>query len=437
MDKKTLAIDITKILKNHGFMAYFAGGCVRDAIMNIEPVDYDIATDASPDKVMELFPKTFPVGVQYGVVLVIKDGIQFEVTTFRKDGRYVNGRHPESVSFSKTPAEDVKRRDFTINGLLYDPFKDEILDYVGGRDDIKSGVIRAIGDPNERFQEDKLRIMRAVRFAARYKYTIEENTMSAIKIFAKKINEVSPERIRDELDKIFRGENPGLGLEMLLLTGILIEILPEVSAMEGVEQPSEFHPEGDVFTHTKIMLDMLKDPTRVLAFSALLHDVGKPKTFSRAERIRFDGHVPLGARMADEITRRLRFSNDEREKIVRYIENHLKFMDVQEMRTAKLKRFMQSDTFLEELELHRVDCLASHGKLDNWEFCKKKLEEYSKEEIKPEPIISGDDLIILGYKPGPLFKEILIKSGDLQLENKIKTKEEALTWVKKNYKINK
>lgn len=435
MNKKELALSIAKTLHDNGFQAYFAGGCVRDSIMGIEPLDYDIATDAEPNKVMELFPKTFPVGVQYGVVLVLRDGIPFEVTTFRKDGRYIDGRHPETISFSRTPQEDVKRRDFTINGLLYDPFEDKVLDYVNGRDDIKNGIIRAIDNPFERFTEDKLRLMRAVRFAARYGYRIEDNTLQAIKELSPKITEVSPERIRDELDKIIRGKHPGLGLQMLQDTGVLQHVLPEVSQMAGVPQPEEFHPEGDVFVHTKMMLDLLVNPSRELAFSALLHDVGKPKTFVRAERIRFDGHVPLGAKMADEICRRLRFSNEERERIVIYINNHLKFMDVQEMRESKLKRFMQSETFPEELELHRVDCLASHCKLDNWEFCKKKLEEYSKEELKPAPLINGDDLIALGYKQGPLFKEILTRVSDLQLENQLKTKEEALTWVRGNYKI--
>lgn len=435
MHKKELAISIAKILNNKGFQAYFAGGCVRDSIMGIEPLDYDIATDAEPSVVMELFPKTFPIGVQYGVILVLKDGMPFEVTTFRRDGRYIDGRHPETVGFSKTPQEDVKRRDFTINGLLYDPLKDNILDYVNGREDIKNGIIRAIGDPFERFNEDKLRLMRAVRFACRYNYKIEEDTLKAIKSLSPRITEVSTERIRDELDKIIRGKHPGLGLQMLHDTGLLQHILPEVSQMMGVPQPEEFHPEGDVFTHTKICLDLLKNPSRELAFSALLHDIGKPKTFVRAERIRFDGHVPLGARMADEICRRLRFSNEEREHIVTYINNHLRFMDVQEMRESKLKRFMQSETFIEELELHRADCLASHCKLDNWEFCKRKLEEYSKEELKPQPLITGNDLITLGYTPGPLFKDILTKVCDLQLENQLKTKEEALTWIKENYKI--
>jgi len=435
VNKKDLALKVAKQLRDNGFQAYYAGGCVRDTITNLEPADYDIATDATPDIVMKIFKKTIPIGAHFGVILVLEEGIPFEITTFRSDGKYVDGRHPETVKFSKNPKDDVRRRDFTINGLLYDPFNEKVLDYVSGLDDIQKGVIRAIGNPMERFKEDKLRLMRAVRFSARFKYILEKNTLDAVKELAPKILEVSAERIRDELDKILRGKNAAFGFQMLEDTGIMRYILPEVSAMVGVEQPPEFHPEGDVFTHTKIMLDLLDKPTKVLAFAVLMHDVGKPKTFSLAERIRFDGHVPVGAKMADQICKRLKFSNDEREKIVRYVENHLKFMDVKNMRESKLKRFMQSDTFIEELELHRVDCLGSHRKLDNWEFCKSKLEEYSREEIKPIPLISGNDLIKEGYEPGPLFKEILIKIGDLQLENQIKTREEALTWVKKNYII--
>ena len=435
MNKKIFALDIAKKLADSGWQAYFAGGCVRDAIMEIDPVDYDIATDARPEQVMKLFPRTIPVGIQFGVVLVIMGGISYQVTTFRKDGLYVNGRHPSTIGFSSSAQEDVIRRDFTINGLLYDPFQDRILDYVEGIKDINSGIIRAIGDPQARMQEDKLRMMRAVRFACRYRYQIEVDTLQSIKKLAPKIKQVSIERIRDELDKIIRGKHPGLGLQMLSDMGLMKHIMPEIDAMIGVMQPEEFHPEGDVFTHTKVILDLLKDPSRVLAFAALLHDVGKPKTFVRAERIRFDGHVPAGARMANEICHRLKFSNNERERIVDYVSNHLKFMDVKKMREAKLKRFMQDDTFIEQLELHRVDCLASHGKLDNWEFCRQKQAEYSKEELKPVPLLTGDDLINIGYRPGPMFKEILAGVSDLQLENKIKTKEDALTWVRNNYKI--
>lgn len=435
MNKYSLAVSIANRLRGAGFPVYFAGGCVRDQIMGIEPLDYDIATAATPVEIMELFPRTVPLGVQFGVVLVLNQGIPFEIATFRKDGVYVDGRHPLSVEFSSSPEEDVLRRDFTINGLLYDPFNNKILDFVGGRDDLQAGLIRAIGEPRQRFHEDKLRLMRAVRFATRYLYRLEEKTEKAIKEMAAQITEVSVERMRDELGKIIQGRHPGHGLQMLVDLGILEHILPEVNALLGVEQPPQFHPEGDVFVHTRLMLDLLNNPSFELAFGSLLHDIGKPKTFVRAERIRFDGHVQLGARMAADICRRMKFSNDQRERITTYIWNHLKFMDVKEMREAKLKRFMQTDTFIAELEMHRVDCLASHGKLDNWFFCKRKLVGYSQEELKPLPLVNGDDLIGFGFVPGPVFKEILNRVIDLQLENKVQTKEQALTWVKENYKI--
>ncbi len=435
MDKKKLALNIAGKLADKGFQAYFAGGCVRDTIMGRDPADYDIATDARPEQVMKIFPRSIPVGIQFGVVLVIEGDIHYEVSTFRKDSIYIDGRHPSSVGFSSSARDDVVRRDFTINGLLYDPLQDKVLDYVEGIRDINRGIIRAIGDPEVRMGEDKLRIMRAIRFACRYGFPIEENTLSAIKKLVAKIEEVSIERIRDELDKIIRGEHPGMGLQMLSDVGLMKYIISEVDSMKGVMQPEEFHPEGDVFTHTMITLDLLRNPSRVLAFAALLHDVGKPKTFTRAERIRFDGHVTVGARMADEICRRLKFSNNERERIVLYISNHLKFMDVKKMREARLKRFMQDETFEGQLELHRADCLASHGKLDNWEFCRQKLAGYSQEELRPAPLINGNDLKDAGYAPGPIFKQILAKVSDCQLENSIKTKEDALTWVKNNYKI--
>jgi len=430
---RKIAIDIVKNLNRAGYKALFAGGCVRDEIMGIEPDDYDIATDARPDEVMALFEKTVPVGVQFGVVLVVIDNIPFQVATFRADDRYIDGRHPESVHLSASAEEDALRRDFTINGLMFDPIAGKLYDYVNGKKDIEDGIIRCIGEPRERFTEDKLRLIRAVRFAARFEYQIEKKTFEAIKELAPAILEVSYERIQVELVKIFTGKNAGRGLQLLHDTGLLAYVLPEVSAMVGVPQPRKFHPEGDVFTHTKLTLDNLDEPPPVLAFAALLHDVGKPRTMTITDRIRFYGHNKVGAEMAKNICTRLRFSKDEREKIVACVENHMTFMNIHRMKMSTLKRLFQRETFLDELALHKADCLGSHGDLANWEFCRRKFEEYSAEEIKPEPLITGHDLINLGYKPGPMFKEILSAVEEAQLENQIETKEEALKFVMENF----
>jgi len=430
---RKIATDIVKKLNSAGYTALFAGGCVRDDIMGIEPDDYDIATDARPDEVMALFKKTFPIGAQFGVVLVVIDNIPFQVATFRSDGRYINGRHPENIRLSASAEEDVLRRDFTINGLMFDPIAGKLYDYVKGKKDIKCGIIRCIGEPRERFTEDKLRLMRAVRFAARFEYQIERRTFKAIKELAPKILEVSNERIRMELMKTFTGKNPGKGLQLLYDTGLLDYVLPEVSAMVGIPQPRDYHPEGDVFSHTKLTLDNLTDPSPVLAFAALLHDVGKPRTITITDRIRFYGHNKVGAEIANNICTKLRFSNDERERIVACIENHMTFMNVHRMKRSTLKRLFQREIFWDELALHKADCLGSHGSLENWELCKRKFEEYSAEEIKPELLINGRDLINLGYKPSPVFKEILNTVEEAQLENQIETKEEALKFVMENF----
>ncbi|MFQ6039422.1 MAG: CCA tRNA nucleotidyltransferase [Candidatus Poribacteria bacterium] len=430
---RKIAIDIVKKLNGAGYKALFAGGCVRDEIMGIEPDDYDIATDARPDEVMALFEKTAPVGAQFGVVLVVIDNIPFQVATFRSDGRYIDGRHPENVRLSASAEDDALRRDFTINGLMFDPIAGKLYDYVNGKKDIEDRIIRCIGEPRERFSEDKLRLIRAVRFAARFEYQIEKRTFGAIKELAPTILEVSYERIRMELVKIFTGKNAGNGLQLLHDTGLLAYVLPEVSAMVGIPQPRKFHPEGDVFTHTKLTLDNLIEPSPVLAFAALLHDVGKPRTMTITDRIRFHEHNKVGAEMAKNICTRLRFSKDEREKIVACVENHMTFMNIHRMKKSTLKRLFQRETFLDELALHKADCLASHGSLENWEFCKRRFEKYSAEEIKPEPLINGHDLINLGYKPGPMFKEILSAVEEAQLDNQIETKEEALKFVMENF----
>ncbi len=427
------AVKIVKKLCDAGHQAYFAGGCVRDMVMGNEPTDYDITTNAKPEEVQKLFKKTVAVGAQFGVVLVIVDGKQFEVATFRTEGPYSDGRRPDSVAFA-TAKEDVKRRDFTINGLLYDPLKDEVLDYVDGKRDIEKKIIRTIGEPLERFEEDKLRMIRAVRFASQLDFKIDEKTFDGIKKLADKITVVSWERIGDELTKIVTGNNRGRALQLLADTTLLRYIMPEVEKMIGVPQPEAFHPEGDVFEHTKLTLDQLDKPSDILAFATLFHDIGKPLTFEVTDRIRFSNHDVVGTEITNNICRRLKFSNEKRKKIASIVANHMRFMHAMEMRESKLKKLLQRDTFLEELELHRADCLASHRNLDIYNFLKEKYEELGEEEIKPEPLINGNDLIELGLSPGPIFKEILTKVEEMQLENKLKSKKKALEWVKKNYK---
>ena len=432
---KSVAVYIVRRLRERGYQAYLVGGCVRDLLLGIRPKDWDIATSAQPEEIQRLFKKTIMVGAKFGVVIVRLRGKNYEVATFRKDMEYKNGRHPTAVEFS-SPEEDAKRRDFTINGMFYDPIEDKILDFVGGKKDLEKGIIRAIGDPDERFEEDKLRMLRAVRFSARFKFPIEPKTRSAIKRHSHEIVEVSAERIRDELIQIFTQKNPDLGLELLDELGLLEPILPEVSAMKGVPQPPQFHPEGDVFTHTKIMLGLMKKPTPELAFAVLLHDIGKPPTYDDSKgRITFYNHAPLGAQMAEKILRRLKFSNRQIKLITELIKNHLKFIDVKNMRESTLKRFLMMDNFELHLELHRLDCLASHKDLSTYRFVKKKLEEFheeiKKQKKKPKRLITGDDLIAIGLTPGPIFKQILSAVEDAQLEGKIKTKNQAIKWVKK------
>lgn len=420
------AVLIAKRLKDKGHLAYFAGGCVRDNVMGRQPKDFDIATTATPDQVEGLFPKTVAVGKQFGVMLVVEGGKNFEVATFRREGGYYDGRHPSSVSFA-VPEEDARRRDFTVNGLFYDPFTGKVIDYVDGVHDIKGQIIRAIGDPDLRFDEDKLRLLRAIRFASSLGFEIEKETWKAICERSREIQQVSGERIRDELVKILTRPGAARGFSLLSESGLMKEILPEIEAMKGVEQPPEFHPEGDVFVHTRMLLDQLEDTTPVLALAALFHDVGKPPTFAiREGKIKFYEHAPIGARMTQEIMKRLRFSNEEIEAVSTCVENHMKFADVQKMREGKLKRFVTRPTFEVELELHRIDCLSSHGKLDNYQFLQGKLKDYAHEELKPKPFINGHDLIALGMKPGPAMKPLLDELFELQLEGRFKDHSEAL-----------
>ena len=427
------ALTIVKTLHEHGHQAYFAGGAVRDLVLGREVSDIDIATSTPPSEVERLFPKTIPVGKGFGVVVVVLDSLHYEVTTFRRESDYADGRHPDQVHFTDV-RQDARRRDFTVNALYLDPLTEEVMDYVEGRKDLKAKLIRTVGPPAERLREDKLRILRAARLSCQLGFKIEPETYSALSRRAPELTDVSRERIRDELLKILTGPNPAQGVRLLFDSGILRVILPEVATMHGVPQPPEFHPEGDVFAHTLLMFELSRGGlNETLAMGILLHDVGKPGTFAVKERIRFDGHVELGARMAEEISRGLRFSNEQVDEIVDLVAHHLRFIHVQEMRESKLKRFLRKENIEKHLELHRLDCLASHGDLSGYDFCRVKLGEIDQEDLRPKPLISGHDLIDLDLKPGPIFSEILGAVEDLQLEGQLKSREEALDWVRENY----
>jgi len=461
---------IVRALREHGHQAYFAGGCVRDLLLGREPADFDVATDATPQQVMQIFPQTYAVGAQFGVVLVpLGNGADqlgkdarsarssegssratgalarqnergrdvVEVATFRSDIGYSDGRHPDEVRFTRDPREDVQRRDFTINGMMFDPATGNVLDFVGGRADLATGIIRAIGDPARRFSEDKLRMLRAVRFAARFEYKIDPATFTAIQNLAPQIHQVSQERVRDELTKMLTEGRAQRAFQLLDETGLLKQVLPEISAMKGVEQPPQFHPEGDVFVHTLLLLDKLPaGSSKTLAWGALLHDVGKPPAFCVApDRIRFDGHVEIGVKMAEEICRRLRFSNDDTAQILALVDNHMRFGDVQRMNQSTLKKFLRLPSFDEHLELHRLDCLSSHGLLDAYNYARQQLRSLPPEAIRPTPLLTGRDLIEAGYEPGPRFKEILTAIEDAQLEGKVATRDAAMQMVAREFPL--
>jgi poly(A) polymerase len=435
---RDLAGQICRTLRENGHQALLVGGCVRDLLLSREPADYDVATDAVPARVEELFSGSLTVGAKFGVVIVPRDGAQVEVATFRSDVGYSDGRHPDQVVYSPSPQEDVQRRDFTINGLLMDPANGEVLDFVGGREDLRAGIIRTIGDPRLRFTEDKLRLARAVRFAARFGYIIEPQTFAAIRKLAPQILQVSAERLRDELTKLLTEGAARRGFELLDDTWLLSILLPEVANMKGVAQPPEYHPEGDVWIHTRMLLEDLPahcSPT--LAWGALLHDVGKPPTFKSAkqtgDRIRFDGHDEVGARMAEEICRRFRFSGDDTAQITSLVASHMRFKDVPQMRPATLKRFVRLPRFDEHLELHHMDCLASHQMLGNWEFVRRFLAETPPEQVRPTRLLTGDDLMALGFQAGPVFKSILQSVEDAQLDGRLRTKDEAVQFVKAGF----
>jgi poly(A) polymerase len=447
---KDFATSIIQTLRQRSFEAYLVGGCVRDLLLGREPKDYDVATSATPQQVMEVFPETYAVGAQFGVVLVPAPDTDaaasvltehsskshaVEVATFRSDIGYSDGRHPDEVRFSRDPREDVARRDFTINGMLLDPVSDEVLDFVGGRKDLEAGIIRTIGDPEQRFGEDKLRMLRAVRFAARFEYAVDPATFAAMRKLAEQIHVVSRERVRDEFTRMLTEGHARRAFLLLDESGLLKPVLPEISAMKGVQQPPEFHPEGDVFVHTLLLLENLPNPCPMtLAWGALLHDVGKPATFRVApDRIRFDSHVEVGVKMAEAICRRLRFSNDETGQILALVDNHMRFGHVSRMKDSTLKKFLRMPAFGEHLALHRADCLASHRNLSTYEFIQQKRQEIPVETMRPSPLVTGDDLIAAGHIPGPKFREILSAVEDAQLEGRLRSREAALEFGRREF----
>ena len=426
------ALAISRRLEEQGYQAYFAGGAVRDLLLGADIADIDIATSAAPDVIEKLFPQTVGVGKQFGVIVVVLDQTNYEVTTFRSDSGYDDGRHPSKVEFSDA-RQDALRRDFTINSLFLNPLTGEVIDYNGGREDLARRLIRTVGRPEETLKEDKLRILRAIRFACQLGFEIEADTYLHLDRFADQLRRISWERIRDEVLKILTGPDPGRGLKLMFDTGILDTILPEVAAMDGVAQPPQFHPEGDVLEHTRLLFSRSRCRSRTLALATLLHDVGKPPTFTVKERIRFDGHAELGAEMAGTICRRLRLSNDVVDEVVDLVKDHLRFIHVKEMRESTLKRFLRRDNIDDHLELHRLDCLASHGDLSNYDFCCEKLLKLGEETLRPDRLINGRDLIELGLEPGPLFSEILNTVEDRQLEGSLISREQALDWVETHY----
>ena len=428
MIRHPAAEKIVQMLTQAGHVAVYAGGCVRDALLQRPYLDVDIATSATPDQVQSLIPKASdPQGKAFGVIRLRIDEHVFEIATFRVDGPYLDGRRPSSITFT-TAEEDAKRRDFTINGMFFNPLQNQLLDYVAGQADLSAKIIRAIGDPVSRFTEDRLRLFRAIRFAVQLGFEMEPATWKALIQLSPSSNVISPERVRDELIKIFTSPDPARGFDLLHQSGLLAVWIPELLEMRGCAQSPEHHPEGDVWVHTRLLLTHMRNPSPVLALSALLHDIGKPRT-SKTDpdgRIRFFGHEGVGARMAEEILRRLRFSNDEVAAITACIANHMAFKDAPNMRVSTLKRLLARPTFLEELELHRIDCSSCHGQLDIHTFLTAKMTEFSQEEIKPKPLLTGNDLQQLGIKPGPSMGKVLHQLMDEQLEGKFTDRDGAL-----------
>jgi putative nucleotidyltransferase with HDIG domain len=432
---RAAALAIVRRLRSERHEAYFVGGCVRDELLGRTPPDYDVSTSALPEEVMRLFPRNVPVGAQFGVVIVMTGAIPVEVATFRSDDAYVDGRRPTGVRFTGA-REDAERRDFTVNGLFLDPETGEILDFVGGRADLDARLIRAIGDPRARFGEDRLRLLRAVRFATTLPARIEPATWSAVREMAHAITEVSWERIRVEVGKILVCGNASHGFRLLHESGLLAAFLPEVAVMQGVEQPPEFHPEGDVLVHTLLALqhfDALPERPEDLGLAVLLHDVGKPPTFEVADRIRFNAHDKVGAVMTRDILKRMRYPNAVVDAAEELVARHMAFVQIRDWREAKLRRFLGSELIERHMALHRVDCLAAHGKLDTYRWCQDKRREFATERPRPPRLVTGDDLLALGYRPGPLLGKLLASVDDERLEGRLTTREEALTWLSREF----
>ncbi len=432
-DAATMARAIATQLRARGHQAYLVGGCVRDLLLGREPGDFDIATSARPGELLALFPGSLAAGAKFGVILVPVNGFAVEVSTFRSDGAYLDGRRPVDVHFENTPQDDVGRRDFTINGLLMDPETNEVIDLVGGREDLRAGLVRAIGDPRHRFEEDHLRMLRAVRFAARLGFEIEAGTFAAIRESGAAIERIAVERVRSEIERILIEGGARRGMELLDSTGLLDHILPEVSALQGVAQPPEYHPEGDVWTHTLLMLEGLRSPSLELALGVLFHDIGKPATFRIDGRIRFDGHVEAGVKIARAALGRLRFSEATIRQVEALVANHMRFMHVQEMRESTLRRFFRLEHFDEHLELHRLDCSSSHGDLRSYEFARARYAAMPPEVRQPPRLVTGEDLIAAGYLPGPGFRQMLEAVEDAQLEGRLLSRADALEFLDREF----
>lgn len=435
MSQQDKALHIVQRLREAGHQAYFAGGCVRDRLLGRQPVDYDIATDAAPESTQALFPHTLPVGSKFGSVLVVLEGDPFAVTTFRFDGPYLDGRHPVHVRYG-TLEEDVRRRDFTINAMMYDPVEDRVIDLVNGREDLRKGVVRAVGDPHERFSEDRLRMVRAVRLASGLGFAIDEPTLAAIRSHAPTVTRVAWERIGVEVTRTLMEGGARRGFELLDETGLLEAVLPEIAAMKGVDQTPDHHPEGDVFVHTLTLLGHLRGPSETLAYGCLLHDVAKPACRQTVgDRVTFHGHPEQGAAMAAKILRRLKRSRAAADRVAYLVRCHLRYTQAPKMRLSTLKRFLGEDGIEELLELCRIDALSSNGDLRYYDFCQRRLAELGQDDVRPEPLLRGRDLIRLGYAPGPSFSAMLGAVEEAQLDGILRTREQAEAWVRESYPL--